>query len=132
MNSSDWQHNLVAFHAAFSHPVAATPTFDVVRTTLRLKLMREELDETAEAMLRKDMKETADGLADLMYVVLGTAVELGINMAPVFAEVHRSNMAKLGADGKPITRDDGKTLKPDGWTPPDIEGVLLKLGWDGR
>jgi len=132
MNSSDWQHDLVDFHAAFGHPVAPAPTFDVVRVALRLSLMREELNETAEAMLRKDIKETADGLADLMYVVLGTAVELGINMAPVFAEVHRSNMSKLGANGQPVTREDGKTLKGPNYSPPNLTDVLLRLGWDGR
>jgi predicted HAD superfamily Cof-like phosphohydrolase len=73
----------------------------------------------------------ADALADIDYVVEGSRLAFGIDGLPVAAEVHRSNMAKLGPDGKPIVREDGKRLKPEGWTPPDIENELRKQGWDG-
>lgn len=75
--------------------------------------------------IRIDMAALADGLADLDYVVEGTRLEFGIDGAPIAAEVHRANMAKVGG---PI-RDDGKKLKPAGWTPPDIEGELRRQGW---
>lgn len=66
--------------------------------------------------------EVADGIADAIYVLLGTAIEAGVDMDPVFDEVHRSNMAKAGGP----RRADGKVLKPAGWTPPDIAGVLAR------
>lgn len=68
------------------------------------------------------MVKVADGLADLIYVCIGTALTLGIPLDRVWKEVHRSNMAKV--QGGVRRRDDGKILKPDGWTPPDIEGVI--------
>ena len=68
--------------------------------------------------------EVADALADLVYVIYGAALEYGIPLDRVFAEVHRSNMAKLGADGRPILREDGKILKPDGWTLPNVAAAM--------
>ena len=62
-------------------------------------------------------------MADIIYIVCGTAASYGIPLNKVFDEVHRSNMAKL-VDGKPIRREDGKILKPEGWTAPDIKKVL--------
>lgn len=128
------------FHVAFGHPAPLTPNFDHInlptddgktRVELREKLIREELEETMKAIRAKDMVETADGIGDILYVTLGMAVELGIDMDRVFAKIQESNMAKLGPDGKPITREDGKTLKPDGWQPPTeaIEHELLSMGW---
>jgi predicted HAD superfamily Cof-like phosphohydrolase len=70
-----------------------------------------------------DIIEVADALADIIYIACGTAVSYGIPLDDVFAEVHRSNMAKL-VDGKVIRREDGKIQKPDGWTAPDVKGVL--------
>jgi NTP pyrophosphatase (non-canonical NTP hydrolase) len=63
-------------------------------------------------------------LADLMYVVIGTAVTFGLPLEEVFAEVHRSNMSKLGADGKPIYREDGKVLKGPNYFEPNLEGLF--------
>lgn len=76
------------------------------------------------AYIDVDLVEVADALADIDYVVEGMRQELGINGKPVADEVHRSNMAKLGGG----TREDGKQLKPEGWTPPNIEGELIKQG----
>jgi predicted HAD superfamily Cof-like phosphohydrolase len=64
-----------------------------------------------------------DALCDLLYVTYGAAVDLGVDLQPFFAEVHRSNMAKVGGR----KREDGKWLKPAGWTPPDIAGLLSRL-----
>lgn len=72
-----------------------------------------------------DLPELADAFADIDYVVEGSRIEFGIDGAPVAAEVHRTNMAKLGGPTAP----DGKKLKPPGWTPPDIEGCLNAQGW---
>ena len=72
----------------------------------------------------RDTVETADALADLIYVIYGMALETGIDLASVLAEVQRSNMSKLGADGRPVYREDGKVLKGPGYFPPDVAGVL--------
>ena len=72
----------------------------------------------------RDTIEAADALADLVYVIYGMALETGIDLAAVLAEVQRSNMSKLGADGKPIYREDGKVLKGPGYFAPDVAQVL--------
>lgn len=90
---------------------------------LRIKLLREEFEEYLEGEENNDLVEIADALADLIYIACGTAVSYGIPLDVVFDEVHRSNMAKL-VNGKPIYREDGKVLKPEGWTPPDVERII--------
>jgi predicted HAD superfamily Cof-like phosphohydrolase len=90
------------------------------RVALRIKLMKEELNELLDGIAFNNMVEIADGCADLVVVVLGTADEYGIPFDRVWKEVHRSNMAKMGGE----VRADGKKLKPPGWTPPDIDAVL--------
>ena len=74
----------------------------------------------------RDTVEAADALADLVYVIYGMALETGIDLAAVLAEVQRSNMSKLGADGKPVHREDGKVLKGPDYFPPDVEAVLRR------
>ena len=91
---------------------------------MRFSLIEEELDELKEAYSEGDFIETVDALADLVYVSYGAAATIGVDLDDVLEEVHRSNMAKLDDNGNPILREDGKILKPEGWTPPDISGVL--------
>lgn len=86
----------------------------------RVRLILEELAELARAQSANDLPEFADGIVDLAWVTLGTAVEAGLPFDELWVEVRRSNMAKVG--GK--LDASGKLLKPLGWTPPDIEGVL--------
>lgn len=122
------QINQVAeFHKAFGHPIATEPTWPAMaREKLRIKLMQEELTETCQAIIEGDMTELADGLCDLLYVIFGTALEFGLgNKLPaLFDEVHRSNMSKLGEDGKPLFRDDGKSLKGPNYSPPNLLPIL--------
>ena len=73
---------------------------------------------------RGDLVGIADALADIVYVAYGTALTYGIDLDAVLHEVHRSNMSKLGSDGKPLIREDGKVLKSERYFPPDIESVL--------
>lgn len=68
----------------------------------------------------------ADALADVLVTVNGLAISLGLPIEDIFAEVHRTNMAKVGPDGKVVRREDGKILKPEGWEPPKIRNILLK------
>lgn len=124
------QAQVAEFHRAFGQPVGDKPEMLIFsRRLLRRRLVAEECAEFDHAMNHADMVETVDAIADALYVLMGSALELGVDMGPVLAEVHRSNMAKLGPDGKPIVDENGKVRKPPGWTPPDIAGVLKKQGW---
>jgi len=116
---------LKEFHDAFGHPVANTPTTSV-NHELRYKLMAEENLEYYDAVENGDLVETADALADQLYILCGTIVAHGMQhiIEKVFAEVHDSNMSKLGADGKPIYREDGKIMKGPDYRKPDIGQFL--------
>lgn len=149
------QRQLIEFHRAFEHPIRPTPGVPPdARVRLRAKLVVEECLELVEALfdcsqemvfleavtttplkrvkeilkrlleeedVKVDLVSAADALADIDYVVEGTRLELGINGEPIADEVHRSNIEKRGG-GK---NADGKSLKPAGWTPPDIAGRLV-------
>jgi predicted HAD superfamily Cof-like phosphohydrolase len=117
-----WIKYVKRFHEKFGQPVLSQPTISEDRLDLRVRLMREELQETVKAMWDEDMVEIADGLADLLYVTIGTALEYGIDLDPIFEEVHRSNMAKLPGNLRP----DGKIMKPANWKPPQIATLLEK------
>ncbi|MBY6272936.1 MAG: hypothetical protein CW346_12075 [Bacillaceae bacterium] len=115
------------FHRRFGAYIGKQPEFPPDEVlALRDRLIQEEFDEYREAVAKRDLVKAADSLADLTYVVLGTAVALGIDLRPVFAEVHRTNMLKEGG----ATREDGKILKPPGWEPPQIAPLLenMRLG----
>ena len=114
------------FHQAFGQRIGEKPELpNGAERCLRTRLLQEEFEEYLFAEGQSDLVEIADALADIIYIACGTAVSYGIPLDDVFAEVHRSNMAKL-VDGKVIRREDGKVQKPEGWTAPDIEGVLKK------
>ncbi len=118
---NQWQTALVAFHEAMGQSVGSTPA--IRDAELRCKLIAEETGETITAILRGDLVEAIDGLCDVLYVVIGTAVAFGIDLEPFFAEVHRTNMLKTTG---PV-RADGKRMKPEGWKPPDIAGILERM-----
>ena len=87
-------------------------------TKLRIDLIREELSELEEAIEKKDIKEVADALTDILYVTYGAGHAFGINLDKCFEEVQNSNMSKLGSDGKPIFNEHGKVMKgPDYFKP---------------
>jgi predicted HAD superfamily Cof-like phosphohydrolase len=122
-----------AFHERFGVPVSETPRVSSKqRTVLRMDLLAEEFDELDDALWAvvhaargevdgaRALVSAADAIADLIYVCIGTALELGIPLDRVWDKVHSSNMRKVGG-GK---RDDGKILKPDGWVGPDIAACL--------
>ena len=145
------QDSVTTFHEAFGATVGTYP--ELRDRELRAKLILEEAVETVAAMGfhvqaeiadpgrfsyddpnadvlasfdksfdKPDFIETIDGLCDLLYVIYGAAVTFGIDLDEFFEEVHRSNMAKVGG----TTRADGKVLKPEGWTPPDLERILIR------
>ena len=113
------------FMEAFGQDVNIEPTWpDFSTRELRLEVIQEEVDELGEAMEQRDMVGIADALTDILYVVYGTGHSYGIDLDECFQEVHSSNMSKLGEDGKPIRRDDGKILKGPNYFEPDLESIL--------
>lgn len=118
--------DLVDFHRACNEPAFSQPAIPPKeRINLRHALLREEFRELQYAMNNDDLVEIADGLVDLIYVAIGTALEYGIDLPAVWREIHDSNMRKVDPEtGKVRHREDGKVLKPDGWQPPDVAGAL--------
>jgi predicted HAD superfamily Cof-like phosphohydrolase len=114
------------FHMAFNLPMQQLPSseIDPALARLRVALLEEEIGEFVAASEKGDLVGIADALADIVYVIYGTALTYGIDLDTVLREVHRSNMSKLGSDGKPLIREDGKVLKSEKYFPPDIESVL--------
>jgi len=114
------------FHEAFNMKVSPTNKPDITDSDalLRMRLIDEEYKEVIEAIELRDPYKIAKELADLLYVVYGTAVSFGIDLDEVFDIVHRSNMTKLGEDGKPIYREDGKILKSDSYVPADLSDIF--------
>ena len=88
--------------------------------SLRYELIREELSELKDAMDKKDIKEVADALTDILYVTYGAGHAFGINLDKCFKEVQNSNMSKLGKDGKPIYNDKGKVMKGPNYFKPNL------------
>lgn len=117
-----------AFHDAFGIPNGDTPngTIGERDALLRYKLIREENEEYLDAAMRGDLVEVADALGDILYILCGTLLKHGLEnkIDEVFREIQRSNMSKLGADGRPIHRDDGKVMKGPGYFKPDIASIL--------
>ena len=114
------------FHLAFGLPIASRPTTDVpvALSDLRKRLLAEEAAELFEAIDEGDIEHIAAELADVLYVVYGTALTYGIPLDAAVEEIHRSNMSKLDERNNPIMRHDGKVLKGQRYTPPDLHRVL--------
>ena len=116
------------FMEAFGQDVQFEPTWPDFNTReLRLELIQEELEELSDAVADRDMIQIADALTDLLYVVYGAGHTFGLDLDECFQEVHRSNMSKLGENGRPIYREDGKVMKGPGYFEPDLEGILGAL-----
>ncbi len=118
------------FHKAFGLGVKQEPTANLGKdkNLLRFNLMKEENEEYLEAANNNDLIEVADALGDMLYILCGTIIEHGMQhkIEEVFNEIQRSNMSKLGANGKPIYREDGKVLKGPNYFKPDIKAILDK------
>lgn len=116
------------FHEKFSCLINTepTPNVDPELLTARGEFMLEEVREFQAAADQNDLTEMVDALADIVYFAYGTAINLGIDLEPVFEEVHRSNMTKVWPDGSVRRREDGKVIKPPTYTKPDIASEILK------
>ena len=112
------------FHDTFGLNYNDSPTVDLEKKIieLRFNLMKEENEEYVEAASNNDIVEVADALGDMLYILCGTIIEHGMSdiIEDVFDEIQKSNMSKLGADGKPIYREDGKVLKGPNYFKPNF------------
>ena len=110
------------WHEEFDVPVAPLPKLPGDRVAMRLAILEEEVRALRDAAEAGDMTEVLDALCDIQYVLDGTFLEFGLHgvKRAAFEEVHRSNMSKLGSDGRPVLRSDGKVLKGPNFTPPDL------------
>lgn len=119
------------FHNSFGLGVEEEPKANLgsAKNQLRFNLMDEENKEYFEAAENNDLVEVADALGDMLYILCGTILEHGMQhiIEEVFEEIQRSNMSKLGADGQPIYREDGKVLKGPDYFKPNIKSILEKL-----
>lgn len=119
---NDMQKKVRDFHIAMDLEWNDTPDMlDIYSKARRIELIREEFAEFRTALLNNKMLDVIDALGDLLYVVLGTAVELGVDMEPFFDEIHRSNMTKTGGH----KRGDGKWIKPADYEPANLRKVWL-------
>lgn len=114
------------FHEKYGCMINDKPTLVDDRTLLlRCRLLSEEVSEFIAAASNHDLVELSDAMGDIMVVLLGAAVVLGIDLEPIFAEIHKSNMSKTGGHDS-----GGKVSKGPDFVPPDIEGELRKQGYD--
>ena len=116
------------FHTTYGLGVSENMKADLgtQKNNLRFDLMKEENEEYLEAVQNNDIVEIADALGDMLYILCGTILEHGLQhkIEAVFDEIQRSNMSKLGADGKPIYREDGKVMKGPNNFKPNFEAIL--------
>ena len=113
------------FMKTFGQDVKTKPSFSTDKINkLRIDLIKEELNEFTEAMKNKDLLEVADALTDILYVTYGAGHAFGIDLDKCFDEVQRSNMSKLGEDGKPIYNENGKVMKGPKYFQPDLKKFI--------
>ena len=113
------------FMEAFGQEVLYVPTMpDFNLAALRLDLIEEEVQELRDGLGRSSLLEVADALTDILYVVYGAGHAFGIDLDDCFHEVHRSNMTKLGDDGRPLYREDGKVMKGPNYEEPDLDQFI--------
>ena len=116
------------FHETYNLNYKESPIDDIGndKINLRFKLMSEENEEYLDAAKNNDLVEVADALGDMLYILCGTIIEHGMQdkIEQVFDEIQRSNLSKLGEDGKPIYREDGKVMKGPNYFKPKISEIL--------
>ena len=124
----DTIEKVMEFHKVFGLHYHENPSTDVEQRMIELRhrLMQEENDEYLEAAMQRDLTLVADALGDKLYILCGTIIAHGLQhkIAEVFNEIHRSNMSKLDAEGKPVYREDGKIMKSENYFLPDIKTIL--------
>ena len=125
------EQQVIQFNATYKKDMSGVPRLPTEpESTLMNNLIMEELEELNEAIDNGDIKEVADAIADILYVTAQQATTLGFPVDALLREVQRSNMSKLGADGLPMYREDGKVLKGPNFSEPDIMSVLEGAGYE--
>ena len=118
------------FHESYGLGIEHTPKANLPKniSELRFNLMKEENEEYLQAVQDEDLIEIGDALGDMLYILCGTIISHGFQdkIESIFDEIQRSNMSKLGADGKPIFRKDGKVMKGPNYFKPDLKKILVK------
>lgn len=121
---------VTSFHEAYGIEIEDKPTANLIDqiSTLRFNLMKEENEEYLAAAKEGDLIEVGDALGDMLYILCGTIIAHGFQnkIEAIFDEIQRSNMSKLGANGKPIYREDGKVMKGPNYFKPDLKKILDK------
>ena len=113
------------FMKTFGQEVKTKPSLSTDKINqLRINLIREELEEFIEAIKNKDLQEVVDALTDILYVTYGAGHAFGVNLDNCFDEVQKSNMSKLGKDGKPIYNEAGKVMKGPDYFKPDLSKFI--------
>ena len=116
------------FHQAYGLGIEQSPTASLPEaiSSLRFNLMKEENEEYLEAAKEGNLVEVGDALGDMLYILCGTIISHGFQekMEAIFDEIQRSNMSKLGNDGKPIYRADGKVLKGPHYLKPNLKKII--------
>jgi len=120
-----WQKDVLDFHKKFDCHIEKEPTIPPKHVcNLREDLIEEELDELSEAFEERNIVQVAKEAVDVLYTTIGALVSCGIDIEPIWDEVHRTNMSKVSGG----VREDGKILKPVGWEPPNLLELLEKQG----
>ncbi|WP_136444040.1 nucleoside triphosphate pyrophosphohydrolase family protein [Pacificoceanicola onchidii] len=124
--TADTLSTVRAWHEAFEVPIKDSPVLPEDRVQMRLAILEEEVAELREAVEAGDMVEVLDALCDIQYVLDGTFLEFGMHgvKGAAMGEVHASNMSKLGENGAPVLREDGKVLKGPNFFPPNLRQFL--------
>ena len=113
------------FMSIFGQEVKTRPSLSSEKiNNLRISLINEELEEFKQAIKNNDLKEAIDALTDILYVTYGAGHAFGVNLDQCFEEVQKSNMSKLGKDGKPIYNEDGKVMKGPNYFKPDLSEFI--------
>jgi predicted HAD superfamily Cof-like phosphohydrolase len=127
-----WQKDVLDFQVKYKnyHQSSVSMPSDEIIEFRKDLIIEEVVEELLYALDTKDMVKVADGIADSIYVLLGTAIAFGIDLEPIWEAVHDSNMKKVRHDMSDEANNTiHKVVKPEGWQPPDIEGLLKAQGW---
>lgn len=122
MNSH--QNMVREFMTAMQQHAPSSPSAENFPSALRIALLKEEVKEFEESVNSSDWMNAIRELCDILYVTYGAAVSLGVDLEPFFQEIHRANMSKLGEDGKPMYREDGKVMKSPSYVPADMQKLF--------
>ncbi len=123
--NSPWVDYVLRFHQKFGHPIGEKGRVpSKLEKCMRTAILAEEVCEYFDALAKDDRAEILDALADIIFVAIGTAITYGFDIDEAMRRVYASNMSKLGPDGLPIYREDGKVVKGENYFPPKFDDLI--------